>query len=70
MIMYRILVAALVSVFVANTSAIQLQQGWRVTTEFVPRDTTVESIPVRQLDSSWAAASPLRLPGFPNGRLV
>ena len=40
-------------------------EAWWVDARFVPSEQTIEGIPIRQLDRSWAAASPLRESALP-----
>jgi hypothetical protein len=49
----------LLSLFAGPVLAAQ-QLAWWVTAKFEATDTVVESIPVKGLDRTWAAASPLR----------
>ena len=56
----RLLCAAILTLVPVTGGALQADYAWWLKVTFVPKDTTIESIPVRQLDPSWVAASSLQ----------
>jgi len=56
----RTFVSAALLITVLSTALSGQGYAWWVTAEFEAHDTVIESIPVRDIDSAWVAASPLR----------
>lgn len=61
----RTLFCALASLMLCASIASAADVAWWVSARFEATGTTIESIPVRDLDRTWVAASPLREPDLP-----